>query len=87
MVFNPTRALLLWTILASTVGCDSFFELSVLVSDCDTSLPLEGVEATLHFDKGGKRPELAGLTDSKGQVFGHGRCSSKEVPGRTSTSA
>jgi len=53
------------------VGCDSFFEFDVVVTDCGTGQPLQGAVATTHLDDGFGEEDHTATTDVDGKVFIH----------------
>jgi hypothetical protein len=52
-------------------GCDTFFELDLVVTDCVTGQPLQGVAASTHLDDGSSEEDHNGTTDMAGRVFLH----------------
>jgi len=53
------------------LGCDTFFEFDVVVTDCVTGEPLPGAVATTHLDDGFGEEDHTSATDANGKVFIH----------------
>ena len=53
------------------LGCDTFFEFRLVVTDCATGRPLQGAVATTHLDDGFGEEDHTAATDANGTVFIH----------------
>jgi len=62
---------LIGAVLVATAlfGCDTFFECDLLVTDCMTGQPLQGVAASTHLDDGFGEEDHHGTTDAAGKVL------------------
>ena len=50
-------------------GCDTFFQLDLVVTDCMTGQPLQGVAVSTHLDDGFGEEDHHATTDMAGKVF------------------
>jgi hypothetical protein len=66
----PRRPSLIGAVLVvlALLGCDTFFECDLLVTDCMTGQPLQGVAASSHLDDGFGEEDHHATTDMAGRV-------------------